>query len=547
MNIIVLGNGFDLAHGLPTRYTDFLKYCHDYNDENMSICDDQDIANEFNKCIKDNIWLSYFLKITPNLDEEKTWIDFEIEILKVIQGICPGEWIGTREEFDVSQNLKTLTREEFKEGQYGIFSNYVLFVDENIEATTAIGYVPYHTTISVDDLYSKLREFTRAFEIYCCQIINEKCGIRKRYKLNDALLSPTIEDSKQETYIVSFNYTRTFNRYYDYVGRESLSHYTYVYPHGEACTDVTFESTYGGLITSGLVLGTRSFDREADDNEYKIPVEFNVFQKHNQQHRYSTLADFQHLLMELRESSKSKEPEPVNIFVIGHSLDISDHTKLKHLFTENKNARITAFYHDETSFQRYINNITDILGESDVAVRVRFYHQNNQTNGLLIPYWSFKDGRVSSDIIDRTEEQVSDILTDHFLSSEIPPSLDDISTHTTIESVTAESIDSIELKAESVDSIKSEQKIEIKGSGYIKLKLQIGKREDGNVSDMVFPLEFTLSLIVENSTGKPDDEKYVFDDINYKIDTSSWYEDESNNFFQFVVTATRNTGTSPQH
>ncbi len=26
MNILVIGNGFDLAHGLPTKYTDFLKF-----------------------------------------------------------------------------------------------------------------------------------------------------------------------------------------------------------------------------------------------------------------------------------------------------------------------------------------------------------------------------------------------------------------------------------------------------------------------------------------------------------------------------------------
>lgn len=27
MNILVIGKGFDLAHGLPTRYTDFLEFC----------------------------------------------------------------------------------------------------------------------------------------------------------------------------------------------------------------------------------------------------------------------------------------------------------------------------------------------------------------------------------------------------------------------------------------------------------------------------------------------------------------------------------------
>ena len=27
MNILVIGNGFDLAHGLPTGYPDFLEFC----------------------------------------------------------------------------------------------------------------------------------------------------------------------------------------------------------------------------------------------------------------------------------------------------------------------------------------------------------------------------------------------------------------------------------------------------------------------------------------------------------------------------------------
>jgi len=29
MKILLIGNGFDLAHGLPTAYKDFLKYCTD--------------------------------------------------------------------------------------------------------------------------------------------------------------------------------------------------------------------------------------------------------------------------------------------------------------------------------------------------------------------------------------------------------------------------------------------------------------------------------------------------------------------------------------
>ena len=37
MNILVIGNGFDLAHGLPTRYDDFLTFVEEfkkYKDQN---------------------------------------------------------------------------------------------------------------------------------------------------------------------------------------------------------------------------------------------------------------------------------------------------------------------------------------------------------------------------------------------------------------------------------------------------------------------------------------------------------------------------------
>ena len=32
MNILVIGNGFDLAHELPTRYSDFLNFVKSYKE-----------------------------------------------------------------------------------------------------------------------------------------------------------------------------------------------------------------------------------------------------------------------------------------------------------------------------------------------------------------------------------------------------------------------------------------------------------------------------------------------------------------------------------
>ena len=82
MHLLIIGNGFDLAHDLPTRYTDFLRYCHDYCGSNpVSAC--ERLNDEFLSFIKENIWLKYFLASTENLNDVRTWIDFEKEIAQV--------------------------------------------------------------------------------------------------------------------------------------------------------------------------------------------------------------------------------------------------------------------------------------------------------------------------------------------------------------------------------------------------------------------------------------------------------------------------------
>ena len=37
MQILILGNGFDLAHGLKTTYLDFLNYCIENNSKRLEL------------------------------------------------------------------------------------------------------------------------------------------------------------------------------------------------------------------------------------------------------------------------------------------------------------------------------------------------------------------------------------------------------------------------------------------------------------------------------------------------------------------------------
>lgn len=129
-NVFIIGNGFDLYHKLPTRYTDFLflvknweEFYSSYMDNlvgisetehsakheqfsvsvdeygkltqktlidfaNHALCIDNESMSILEKIISRNFWIKYFLEIEYSSDG---WIDFEREIenlLKLIEGFA---------------------------------------------------------------------------------------------------------------------------------------------------------------------------------------------------------------------------------------------------------------------------------------------------------------------------------------------------------------------------------------------------------------------------------------------------------------------------
>ena len=108
MNILVIGNGFDIAHGLPTGYKDFLLFVsilqHLASDTAFTpLCEKEEkmltflmtlkeqsanreelaaaVWNELAELIDNNVWVSYFQEISI----KERWVDFEKEISKVIR------------------------------------------------------------------------------------------------------------------------------------------------------------------------------------------------------------------------------------------------------------------------------------------------------------------------------------------------------------------------------------------------------------------------------------------------------------------------------
>ena len=71
-NILVIGNGFDLAHHLPTQYSDFLDFVNAYKEQENNVYsnfinimkkDNAMLYSKINNLVKDNFLIDYFLSV----------------------------------------------------------------------------------------------------------------------------------------------------------------------------------------------------------------------------------------------------------------------------------------------------------------------------------------------------------------------------------------------------------------------------------------------------------------------------------------------------
>ena len=342
MDILILGNGFDLAHSLKTRYTDFLDYWRKNNG-------------------LENVWLKHFVNRQKQLGDK--WIDLEEEIYNVIEEInkiinrynkdfVSVLYIFSR-YYDKNFDLSKMSN-GFNESPNRDIKNEKEYEILDINGEDFFCYFKTYKGL-VNFLYDQLRDFTNQFNKYLSdQVLPNISNSQYEFGLS---LDKTIR-------VLNFNYTDTFKILYNPLN--IYSNHKYIFVHGKICNSKDCD----------LVLGTKSF------NNNEISVEFNVFKKHNQRHKYGTIEAYQALLKELKDKRRIIEP---TFHVIGHSLDEADHNILRHIFKVRENSTIKIYYHNQEALERLINNITEIIGEEEVTAKVRFIQQHDLNKGILIP------------------------------------------------------------------------------------------------------------------------------------------------------------------
>lgn len=237
MNMLIIGNGFDLVHGRPTKYEDFLRFTEqimntqsytgnraDFEESLPSalhpgvkeyilsifdsrvwpvagtLCVNQnDRAQEMYNYLEKNVWHDYFQAIAKeNRIRGKNWIDFEFEILEVIRFFDEKFLDDLHDQFILqAQEAHKLSR------KIRIFYSILDFQKYNYNRQRAVDH-PVNRLEFIDKTYQDLEKLIRCLEIYLDDCVA---------KMPITCYSPDIKGLECGS-VLSFNYTEIPTKIY---------------------------------------------------------------------------------------------------------------------------------------------------------------------------------------------------------------------------------------------------------------------------------------------------------------------------------------------
>ena len=370
MNILVLGNGFDLAHGLPTTYKDFLDFADafaDFAKRNSStyyppkgkerflpyfttlVNENMPIYNELRALIQDNVWLRHFNAVyeSRKRDGKDGWIDFESEISSAIQAL-DGALDDVKEYIRKGKDRGHIQPYQFEALKY--------LINREKSKYDSISFNIEDISVFKEQFLKDLNRLTRCLEIYLSDYVNN-LPVSKRL--------PDIDGLKIDK-VLSFNYTNTYERIY---GKDKPD-IEYDYIHGKA--EITHD-----VDSCNLVLG---IDEYLIGEERNSNTEFIQFKKFFQRIYKKTGCKYMDwingYLTRLNDTKRNKfntAIEDFNIYIFGHSLDITDKDILSELI-QTKYARTRIFHFNQNALGSQIANLVKVIGQDNLISMVHGKH-----------------------------------------------------------------------------------------------------------------------------------------------------------------------------
>lgn len=375
--ILIIGNGFDLYHELPTKYSQFIKVLMNIEDLNI---EDKDISFDdlfkdverntdmkirfdtekmtFDKNIiikiKDNLQNNSWYKSFKEKLSFENWIDVENEIkntLELLHNIVfqiNNLLLENKEvrEIKINDNnisVKTKIRINQKELHYcNVFylthpqDNWVFDIIKFERKDNSL--IKFKSEDYYENLFVELQTFTNIFNLYLESIV----GLF--YEKIDSEYASSLENLKQNIYtFYSFNYTPTLEKLYR-IDKEKVS-----YLHGKH-----------SLENHNIVLGIEEVDAEFKNDKIFM------FTKYYQKLFNDT--DYEFLLNTTTSTSKNYD-----FIFFGHSLAENDQSYIKEVISKTKTMEnsMTVFYLNHLDKAQKLKNLLQIVGREDIETLMK--------------------------------------------------------------------------------------------------------------------------------------------------------------------------------
>lgn len=326
--LVLIGNGFDLAHGLKTSYRDFLLWYWDqWGNRLLNSLERTDTDGLCSFKIKDNVevqnWASvfqgwYYKRENPFIPwktndvinlamKDRNLCDFDMSpfLTRIIKSYVAKKWVDIENEYYLllrlrNSPIKPSTEQDIK--------------DLNIHLNTIQFYLINYLR-SEEEKETKIKDEIKD-KIYR-PIYNKEIAIANQ-NFSSNRLSDTVPSSIM---LLNFNYTNTLEQYVNDTSKVKVN-----YIHGKLDNPESVIFGYGDEL----------------DAEYKKLQELNENEclRHVKSIRYME-SDRYRKVLEFIESA------PFQICIMGHSCGNSDRTLLNTLFEHKNCVSIKPYYHQK--------------------------------------------------------------------------------------------------------------------------------------------------------------------------------------------------------
>lgn len=377
----------DLFGSLYEKENYFFKYTKAmYQTDEIKVSIDQ--VKELKQQLKENVWYQYF---SDHVREIKTWIDFEQKIEEAL--IYTTNFLDKVNEIFLNENKleKIIKTSGYKTSSYD--SKFIYLGERECHVLCSIGllnkkyyktwvdsYGRFQKEISTEKTdyheYEISSNFISSFSNYdvynnekCLNFLNNQLDrfiliFNSYLELFIKTLTPIVDLVEKFSFgyvdkIFSFNYTNTYIKLYDSSLDTDFLHGSC----GENQNIVLGVSELKeDLLKSLKAYGFTKYHQKLFKNTN--------YQFLNEDGNIQNIQNFWRKIKErnLAVTMSEKEENIINIFVWGHSLDISDEVYINEIFSLNHQdyVNVIIYYFDNYSKFNLLTNLLHILGKDKV-------------------------------------------------------------------------------------------------------------------------------------------------------------------------------------